>query len=334
MSVGGLLAAGYFRSLFIGTAVICASLLVPILFGFLPEAVIGRTAGMIGCSVLLIDWPKIKKEFKILLLIATCGVTSVFLSLLPVVWKSTVGLIVSTVLFFVITGLFVLWAYLVFPTPIISKVALFLFFMRVQRPSLNSALEYFATSKCLFEGPHLSLFFFVTVLGVVSAAASVVGLVIYQMFLKGWTFRSVVFLTVILSACGSLSDVVVTTRANTWIGIPDSVAVLVGDAVIQPIVDMLNWLPGTILISQSCPKGLESSVFAFLAGMSNLSLSGTGLTGALVMKLAGIDSSDQVCNYSSLPLLVIVCHFLLPLLVGTASALLLPNTPQNQHLGE
>lgn len=332
VAVGGLLAASFFRLLFVATSVVCGSLFVPILFNFLPEALIIRTQGMIGCSLLLIDWPKVKREFKMLLLIASCGFTSVGLSLLPVFWKSLVGLIVSTVLFYLTTGMFVLLAYFVFPSPIISKVALFLVLARVQRPSMSSALDYFYTSKCQLDGPMLSVFFYVTVLGVVSAAASVVGLIIYQIFLKAWTFRSVIFLTVALSAFGSLSDVFVTTRANTWLGIPDSVAVLIGDAVVEPIVSMLNWVPGTILISQACPKGLESSMFAFLAGISNLALSGTVLQGALIMRFAGIDSSDKVCDYSSLPVLVIVCHVIIPLVVGTASAFLLPNTPQNQPL--
>lgn len=158
------------------------------------------------------------------------------------------------------------------------------------------------------------------------------GLAIYQIFFKGVTFRAVVLLTVLLSSLGSLPDVIVTLRANTWIGVPDIVAITIGDSVVQPIVDMLNWMPGVILISQSCPKGLESSVFAFLAGISNLSLSGSVLTGALITQFAGIDSSEEVCNYEALPWLVLVCQVVMPLIIGSASAFLLPNKPQNEAI--
>jgi hypothetical protein len=100
----------------------------------------------------------------------------------------------------------------------------------------------------------------------------------------------------------------------------------------QPIVSMLHWIPGSIIISQVCPKGLESSVFAFLAGISNLSLGGTKLMGALIMTIGNIDSSDAVCNYSSLSLLVLICHVIAPIVIGSASSFLLPNTPQTQSV--
>ena len=309
---------------------------------------------MIGCTWFLVDWPKVKSEWKILSLITFCGVASVGLSLIPVFWKSQVGLIFGTALFYLTTLAFIWAAYRVFPTTMIGKVAFYMLLMRVQRPSMEGALDYFYTSTCLHGGPQLSVFYFVTVLGLVSACASVVGLALYQIFLKTWTFRSVVFVTVILNAIGSASDLFVVTRLNVRLGVPDAVAVMLGDAVIQPIVAMLNWIPGSILIrsgtfffffflgefpcltdsnfSQSCPKGLESSVFAFLAGISNLSLSGSKLTGALVMQLGQIDSSERVCNYASLPLLVLVCHVISPIVIGCASAFLLPNKPQTERL--
>jgi hypothetical protein len=122
VAVGPLLASGYFRLLFLLTVGCCTLMLVPVLLNFLPEPLVARTAGMIGCKHFLIDWPKIKSEWKMLLLIVICGVLSVGLSVLPVVWKSVSGLIVSTVLFFVITIAFIVVAYFVFPSKYIARV--------------------------------------------------------------------------------------------------------------------------------------------------------------------------------------------------------------------
>jgi len=77
---------------------------------------------------------------------------------------------------------------------------------------------------------------------------------------------------------------------------------------------------------------MEASVFAFLAGLSNLALSGAELTGALIMKLANI-SSNAPCNFRALPLLVLFCHVVLPIVIGIPFALfLLPNKKQTEAI--
>ena len=105
-----------------------------------------------------------------------------------------------------------------------------------------------------------------------------------------------------------------------------------GDAVLQPITDMLSWLPGSVLIAKVCPKGLESSVFAFLAGISNLALTGSELSGAMIMRIFGIRSSEGVCNFDALPYLVLVCHAILPIMIGVPMSFLLPNKSQNEDI--
>lgn len=95
---------------------------------------------------------------------------------------------------------------------------------------------------------------------------------------------------------------------------------------------MLSWLPGSVLIAKVCPPGLESSVFAFLAGISNLALSGSELTGALLMDIFGIRSSVPDCNFSALPWLVLVCHSALPILIGVPISFLLPNKTQEDEI--
>jgi MFS family permease len=118
---------------------------------------------------------------------------------------------------------------------------------------------------------------------------------------------------------------------------------MMGDAVFQPIVHVLNWIPGSVLIAKVCPPGLESTVFAFLAGISNLGLFGSRLLGSLLMDLFGLQSISHecdsavegVCNFTPLPWLVLVCHSILPIVIGVPFALLvLPKTKQTEPVEE
>ncbi len=327
LAVGPLLATGNFLILFVLTALCCFSVFVPILMNFLPETVEQRVAAHIGCRYLLLDWPKVKEQWKMLLPVIICGLLSPVIALIPVFWNTISGLILGISVFYGAAFLLVLAAYLVFPSRYVALVAGFEVVKRIMRPSIDSGLDYFYTSACVVGGPNLSIFFYVTVAGLVSAGASLIGLVLYQRFLRDWSFQKVVLFTCVLNSLGSATDVFVVLRWNVVLGMPDTVAVLVGDAVIQPIVSMLNWLPGSILIAKVCPPGLESSVFAFLAGLSNLALGGANLTGALIMNLGGISSNS--CNFENLPWLVLACHVVSPLLIGTAASFVLPRQSQN-----
>jgi len=60
------------------------------------------------------------------------------------------------------------------------------------------------------------------------------------------------------------------TRANkTYFGIPDHLFVL-GGAVLNSIFHQWMWIPGVVLLSQLCPKGVEATMYALLAGCHNV----------------------------------------------------------------
>jgi hypothetical protein len=129
---------------------------------------------------------------------------------------------------------------------------------------------FFTDSAAVFPGgPNFSPQFYVTILGLVSGACSLIGIALYRRFLAGASFRRVLrvsnLLQLVVSACG----IAVFARWNLRVGLPDQAFVL-GSGAVQQIVAMLGWMPGTVLISQLCPKGREACVYAIVAGMMNL----------------------------------------------------------------
>ena len=44
---------------------------------------------------------------------------------------------------------------------------------------------------------------------------------------------------------------------------------MVGNAIIREVVTMLDFMPAVVLTSKLCPRGMESTVYALLAGFQN-----------------------------------------------------------------
>jgi hypothetical protein len=114
-------------------------------------------------------------------------------------------------------------------------------------------------------------------------------------------------------------------------GWSDEWAYMVGEAVMEPAIDTLNYIPSQTILSKKLPRGMESSVFAFLAGLSNYARMSAALSGAILFDLAGVKTVTP-CNFEPLWWLVIVCHVLPPMTFGVAFSFLMPNKKQNEEL--
>merc|ERR1719285_138069 len=64
-------------------------------------------------------------------------------------------------------------------------------------------------------------------------------------------------------------DIVIVERVNLSIGIPDGVMYMFGDAIVFNMLTMLAFMPGIVLTSKICPKEMEATVYALLAGFQN-----------------------------------------------------------------
>jgi hypothetical protein len=155
------------------------------------------------------------------------------------------------------------------------------------------------------------------------------GTIVYHLLLSKLKFRPVLLITTLLVSLAGLSDLMIVRRWNVAWGIPDHVAYMVGEAVLEPLLGILNWIPVSALIALAAPKGMESTCFAFLAGLSNFARMMSELSGSMLIFFT---QNGQACDFSSLWWLVLSCHVSFPLIVGVAAVWLVPNMEQNEKV--
>ena len=154
---------------------------------------------------------------------------------------------------------------------------------------------------------------------------------IYQFLFSRWKYRNVLLFTTILSGVGGIFDFIIVNRWNLKWGISDRIFFIIGDDVIHSCVDILNWIPSSSIIGKVCPENMESSTYAFIAGISNFGSMVAVISGALITEWAGVVTVDE-CNWKPLPWLILGGHITLMLLVSIPACFLIPNVPQDADL--
>jgi folate/biopterin transporter len=172
--------------------------------------------------------------------------------------------------------------------PVIAKVNAFFLLQTALSFSIGGATFYFFTDGPTEfpEGPHFSMEFFTSVLGVIGSVCSLVGILSYQRFMKNWSYRRLLLGTNVVASLLSFLDVMILSRTNVRFGIPDTAFVL-GSSVLQSVVSQWMWMPGVVILSQLCPKGMEATMYALLAGCHNLGSTIAQNCGAYVLELLG-----------------------------------------------
>lgn len=322
--VGPLSDAGAFRALFAITLALCLVPLPMTVFNWLGEERVSHE-----CARLV----ERREERGQALVIGGAGVGAVLVAVLAntadPVWAAVMALLVAASC--------VLGAYAVFPRTV-AALALYQVLTTLSRPGLVSALEYFYTAdaRCLPGGPHFSFAYLQTVVGIVSALCGLLGVVLYQWWLGGMRYRRVIWITTTLRAAMSFSDLWIVKRWNVALGVSDKAAYLLGEAMLEPVFVMLNYILGTVLVAKSVRPGMESSIYAFMAGVYNFAAVTARLVGALLYEAAGVrtvvEPGEAHCHFAPLGWLIVVCYMLLPLAVGLPAAYLVPDIHQDQPL--
>jgi hypothetical protein len=194
-------------------------------------------------------------------------------------------------------------------------------------------LDYFfvADSTCLVGGPHFSYKFYITTTGIAGSVASLITVVIYQYVFSKWKFRSVLIFTTILSGVGGIFDYIIVKRWNLQWGIPDAWFFLIGDDVLHSMIEMLFWIPSSSIIGKVCPKNMEASTYAFLAGISNFGYMISVISGALLTEFFGIHTIVP-CNWDNLPMVILWGHIIIMVVISVPACFLIPNEEQDADL--
>lgn len=232
----------------------------------------------------------------------------------------------------VIVAILMAWSFHVLPA-VVARANIFGFCMALLYINITGALAYFyvASPQCVQDAPHFSFTYYQTVGGIAGSFGGLLGAFAFQRLFITWTFRSAVLVTLGLYMVASLFDLIIVSRWNVAVGIPDKATFLFGDSIVYPMAQMLNFMPMTILISRLCPKGMESTVFALLAGFANFGQTMSATVGYMVIGWFKIDTVAP-CDFTNLPLLIALCHIACPLLIVPCT-LLLPKLRINDAEG-
>jgi folate/biopterin transporter len=177
-------------------------------------------------------------------------------------------------------------------------------FIWLGTPTADSAFFFFTTNELHFEPEFLGR------VRLVTSIASLVGIWIFQRFLKTVPFRVIFGWSTVLSAVLGMTMLLLVTHANRALGIDDRWFSL-GDSLILTVMGQIAYMPVLVLAARLCPPGVEATFFALLMSVSNLAGLVSYELGAIVMHWLGITEK----NFESLWLLVVIANIstLLPL---------------------
>ena len=154
---------------------------------------------------------------------------------------------------------------------------------------------------------------FLGLVRLVTSIAALVGIGLYQKFLKTVSLRRVLSWSIVISSGLGMTMLLLVTHTNRVIGINDRWFSL-GDSLILTVMGEITFMPVLILSARLCPKGIEATLFALLMSILNLSGLVSHELGVLLTQWLRITQT----NFDSLWILVIITNLstLLPLPFG------------------
>uniref|UniRef100_A0ACD5US53 Uncharacterized protein n=1 Tax=Avena sativa TaxID=4498 RepID=A0ACD5US53_AVESA len=187
---------------------------------------------------------------------------------------------------------------------------------------IQGGMFYWLTDR--LTGPAFSEEF-IGVIYAIGSVGSLLGVLLYQTALKDCNFRSMLLWGQVLSSLAGMLDLVLVTRLNTKIGIPDYIFAVIDSAVCQ-MVGRLQWLPLLVLCSKLCPPGIEGTFYALLMSIQNAGLLMSSWWGGLLLHMLNVTRTE----FGNLWAVVLIRNIsrLLPLVL----LFLVPQSDQNSTL--
>ncbi|KAK7280110.1 hypothetical protein RJT34_25172 [Clitoria ternatea] len=187
--------------------------------------------------------------------------------------------------------------------PSVFLPTLFIFLWQAT-PQSDSAMFYFTTNSLGFTPEFLGR------VKLVTSIASLLGVGLYNGFLKNVSLRKIFLATTVLGSTLGMTQVFLVTGLNRKFGISDE-WFAIGDSLILTVLSQASFMPVLVLAAKLCPEGMEATLFATLMSVSNGGSVVGGLIGAGLTQLFGITKD----RFDNLAALIILCNLssLLPL---------------------
>ncbi|XAR54690.1 hypothetical protein NMG60_11029940 [Bertholletia excelsa] len=177
-------------------------------------------------------------------------------------------------------------------------------FLWQSTPHSDSAMFFFTTNKLGFTPEFLGR------VKLVTSIASLLGVGIYNGFLKKVALRKIFLATTILGVALGMTQVLLVIGFNRKLGISDE-WFAIGDSLILTVLSQASFMPVLVLAAKLCPEGMEATLFATLMSITNAGSVVGGLLGAGLTHLFGVTKE----RFDNLAFLIILCNLssLLPL---------------------
>lgn len=192
--------------------------------------------------------------------------------------------------------------------------ALFLFLWQAT-PTADAAFFFFTTNDLGFQPEFLGR------VRLVTSVAALLGIWVFQRFLKTVPFRTIFAWSTVLSSVLGMSMLLLVTHANRSLGIDDQWFSL-GDSLVLTVMGEIAFMPVLVLSARLCPPGVEATLFALLMSIVNLAGLVSHELGAILTHWLGVTET----NFDHLWQLVLITNLttllplpLLPLLPATSS---------------
>ncbi|MBD0269260.1 MAG: folate/biopterin family MFS transporter [Cyanobacteria bacterium Co-bin8] len=195
--------------------------------------------------------------------------------------------------------------------------ALFLFLWQAT-PSADSAFFFFTTNDLGFQPEFLGR------VRLVTSLAALVGIWIFQRFLRAVSFRTIFGWSTVLSSVLGMTTLLLVTHTNRTLGIDDHWFSL-GDSMVLTVMGQIAFMPVLVLSARLCPPGVEATLFALLMSIVNLAGLLSHELGALLTHWLGVTENQ----FDRLWLLVLITN--LTTLLPLPLLFLLPNTSSQGH---
>lgn len=278
-----------------------------------------------------LDVEKIKKNWRIFLL----GLIIVAIALITNVMGLLNVPLVYLFVFSVLSGPLMIVAFFALVDRRIAMIQTFTIIQNMCSVPLEGALFFFFTdnAEAYPEGPHFSDRFYITGIGIIAALLYIGGIALYNMFMTDWKFRNILLTTNAIYVLVSLPNIALFLRWNKAWGIPDQLFVLSTEA-LQVLINTWTNMPLVVIMNQLCPKGVEATSYALLAGCSNLGYALSQYQGAFILDVLGIRPMGlpgESAQFDNLWIAGVISVFL-PLFPLCAVNFLIPDGAQTDNI--
>ena len=150
-------------------------------------------------------------------------------------------------------------------------------------------------------------------LGLVGFICLFAGTWLFQKYFKHYEMRSLVLIDALVATIFAPFSFIFVFRINLQYGIPDVPLLIFTETVQETLSMAFIFLPMSVLFAKICPKHIEATCFALLAGISNFRGTFRGWIGSIINDNFVHVSKDDLSKYWILVTIQFFCSFL-PLL--------------------